>query len=87
MYSDGVPSLDQLLFENEKNRRKLRKVQQRRDHYAKLYFETLSELDDTKCKLERATNAIRKLKSQGQRLHLQRDMREYIITIYQQSLL
>ena len=62
-----MPSVGQLLFENERVTRKLRKVQQRRDYYAKLYHDTLSELDNTKWQLASAMNTIKELRSsQGQ---------------------
>lgn len=54
-----------LVMENEKLRRKLHKTQQRRDHYAKLYYRTLAELDETKWALTMAKEKIREFKSQG----------------------
>ena len=58
---DGLPKVSQLLIENEKVQRKLRKVQQRRDHYAKLYYKTLAELDETKWELSLAKSKIKDL--------------------------
>ena len=52
-------------MDNEKLHRKLHKTQQRRDHYAKLYYRTLAELDETKWELSMAKEKIRELKSQG----------------------
>lgn len=64
-FSDGVSSLGQMLLDNERMARKLNKVRQRRDHYARLYFQTLSELEDTKWKLSQAMTTIKDLKAQG----------------------
>lgn len=58
--------MGQLLLENEKTKRKLRKVQQRRDHYAKLYFQTLAELDRARTELDRAMNTIKVLRCRGE---------------------
>ena len=52
-------------MENEKSSRKLEKVRQRRDHYARLYFKTLSELEETKWKLTQAMNTIKELQTRG----------------------
>lgn len=60
-----VSSMGQLLLDNERAMRKLSKVRLRRDHYARLYFQTLSQLEETKWKLSRAMNTIRELKTQG----------------------
>lgn len=57
--------MGQLLLDNERAMRKLSKVRMRRDHYARLYFQTLSQLEETKWKLSRAMNTIRELKTQG----------------------
>lgn len=65
-----MPSMGQLLIENEKSSRKLAKVRQRRDHYARLYFKTLSELEETKWKLTQAMNTIRDLQTRGLCLQL-----------------
>lgn len=60
-----MSSVGQLLLDNERAVRKLGKVRQRRDHYARLYFQTLSALEETKWKLTRAMNTIRDLKAQA----------------------
>lgn len=60
-----MSSVGQLLLENERVQRKLNKVRQRRDHYARLYFNTLSELEETKWKLNQATKTIKELKTHG----------------------
>lgn len=49
------------MLENERTARKLSKVCQRRDHYARLYFKTLSELEETKLKLMQAMHTIKGL--------------------------
>ena len=54
-----------LITENEKLRHKLKKVQQRRDHYARLYYRIASETDETKWELAIAKGKIRELKAQG----------------------
>lgn len=59
MILDGLPEVSHILIENEKIHRKLRKVQQRRDHYAKLYYKTLAQLDETKWELSRANSKIK----------------------------
>ena len=61
----GMPSMGQLLIDNEKSARKLDKVRQRRDHYARLYFKTLSELEETKWKLSQAVNTIQDMQNRG----------------------
>lgn len=67
-YGDTVSGgVEEVLLENEKVRKKLRKVQQRRDHYAKLYLQTMRELEETKWELAKAMNVIRELQqTQGQ---------------------
>jgi hypothetical protein len=60
-----MSSVGQLLLDNEKAVRKLSKVRQRRDHYARLYFQTLSQLEETRWKLSQAMNTIRELKEHG----------------------
>ena len=55
-----------LVMENEKLRRKVKKAQQRRDHYARLYYRVLAELDETKWEVTMSRNKIRELKSQGE---------------------
>lgn len=57
--------MEQLLLEGQKTKRKLAKVQQRRDHYARLYYQALMELDMTKLELSRAHQEITELKGQG----------------------
>ena len=54
-----------LITENEKLRHKLKKVQQRRDHYARLYYRIVSDADETKWELAIAKGKIRELKAQG----------------------
>lgn len=61
----SMSSMAQLLEDNDRVAHKLNKVRLRRDHYARLYFQTLSELDQTKWKLGRATETIRELNKQG----------------------
>ena len=61
----SMSSVGQLMLENERTTRKLSKVRQRRDHYARLYFNTLSELEETKWKLNQAMKTIKDLKTQG----------------------
>ena len=63
--ADGMSGVGQLLLENEKTKRKLRKVQQRRDHYAKLYFQTLAQLEQVRAELAQATNAVKELRGRG----------------------
>ncbi len=60
-----MSGMGQLLLDNERAARKLHRVRQRRDHYARLYFQTLSQLEETKWKLEHAVHTIRDLKAQG----------------------
>ncbi len=50
-----------LLLERDKLQHKLKKVQTRRDHYARLYYRTLAELSDTKWELIRAKHEIEQL--------------------------
>lgn len=57
--------MGQLLMDNEKASRKIVKVRQRRDHYARLYFKTLSDLEETKWKLSQAVNTIKELQTRG----------------------
>lgn len=57
--------MERLLLEGQKTKRKLQKVQQRRDHYARLYYQALMELDMTKLELSRAHQEISELKGQG----------------------
>lgn len=57
--------VEQVLLEGRKTKRKLQKVQQRRDHYARLYYQALMELDMTKLELSRAHQEISELKGQG----------------------
>ncbi len=54
-----------LVMENEKLRRKVKKAQQRRDHYARLYYRILTQFDETKWELTVARNKIQELKAQG----------------------
>lgn len=64
--TDNMTSMAQLFEDNERVAHKLNKVRLRRDHYARLYFQTLSELDEMKWKLGRAIDTIRELKKQGE---------------------
>lgn len=57
--------MEHLLLEGQKTKRKLQKVQQRRDHYARLYYQALMELDMMKLELNRAHKEISELKGQG----------------------
>ena len=57
--------VEQLLLDGQKTKRKLQKVQQRRDHYARLYYQALMELDMTKLELSRARQEISELKNHG----------------------
>ena len=61
-----MASMAQLFEENERMAHKLNKVRLRRDHYARLYYQALSELDEIKWKLGHATETIRELKKQGE---------------------
>ncbi len=54
-----------LVMENEKLRRKVKKAQQRRDHYARLYYRALAQFDETKWELTSARNKIQELKALG----------------------
>ena len=58
--------VEQLLQEGEKTKRRLQKLQQRRDHYARLYYQALLELDATRLELSRAKQEIGDLRAQGQ---------------------
>ena len=57
--------VEQMMMEGEKTKRKLQKVQQRRDHYARLYYQTIMELDVTRLALDRARKEISDLQTQG----------------------
>ena len=57
--------LEQLIQEGEKTKRRLQKLQQRRDHYARLYYQALLELDATRLELTRAKQEITDLRTQG----------------------
>lgn len=65
---DGMSGVGQLLLENERTKQKLRKVQQRRDFYAKQYFQTLQQLDHVRAELARAMNTIKELRGRGKRM-------------------
>ena len=52
-----------LVVENEKLRRKLRKSQDRRDYYARLYYHLLADMDTMKYELEQARRKIHFLQS------------------------
>ena len=65
VHIDGMSGVGQLLLENEKTKRKLRKVQQRRDYYARQYFQTLSQLEQVRAELAHAVNTIRELTGRG----------------------
>ena len=62
--SDKLPELAQLVMENERLRRKHRKVQHRRDHYARLYYRCQADLDEKKWELHFARIKISELKEQ-----------------------
>ena len=62
---ENLSEMAYLITENEKLRHKLKKVQQRRDHYARLYYRIASETDETKWELAIAKGKIRELKAQG----------------------
>ncbi len=64
--ADGMSGVGQLLLENERTKQKLRKVQQRRDFYAKQYFQTLQQLDHVRAELARAMNTIKELRGRGE---------------------
>ena len=64
--AEGLTEMAHLVIENEKLRRKLKKAHHRRDHYARLYYRVLAELDETKWELSVARGKIRELKSQGE---------------------
>lgn len=49
----------------EKLRQKLQRAYLRRDHYAQLYYQTKSELEETKWQLSVALNKIKQLQSHG----------------------
>ena len=55
----------ELLLQGEKLKRKLQKVQQRRDHYARLYYQAIVELDATRVALSRAMSQVTELQTQG----------------------
>ena len=55
----------QLVMENESLRRKHKKVQQRRDHYARLYYRCQAELDKKRWELHSAKGQIRDLRDQS----------------------
>ena len=61
-----------LVVENEKLRRKLRKSQDRRDYYARLYYHLLADMDAIKYELEHARRKIHFLQSLG----------TYLVTYY-----
>ena len=62
--TDKLPELAQLVMENERLRRKHRKVQHRRDHYARLYYRCQADLDEKKWELHHARVKISELKEQ-----------------------
>ena len=65
--SPSLPTeMAQLMMQNEKLHRKVKKAQQRRDHYASLYYRTLAELDETKWELTMARNKIKEMRVQGE---------------------
>ena len=64
VWSAGA-EVEQQLLEEEKMKRKLQKVQQRRDHYARLYYQAIVELDATRLALSRAMTQITELQAQG----------------------
>ena len=64
MPTDKLPELAQLVMENERLRRKHRKVQHRRDHYARLYYRCQADLDEKKWELHFARIKISELKEQ-----------------------
>ena len=53
------------MMENERLRRKHRKVQHRRDHYARLYYRCQADLDEKKWELHFARIKISELKEQS----------------------
>ena len=57
--------VEHLLLEGQKAKRKLQKVLQRRDHYARLYYQAILELDATQLELSRARLEINELRAQG----------------------
>ena len=57
--------VEKLILEGEKTKRKLQKLQQRRDHYARLYYQAIMELDMSRLALERARAEINDLRTQG----------------------
>lgn len=61
----NLSEMAQLVMQNEKLRCKLKKVQQRRDHYARLYYRSVSDADETKWELAIARGRIRELKAQS----------------------
>jgi hypothetical protein len=69
--ADKLPELAQLVMENEGLRRKHRKVQHRRDHYARLYYRCQADFDEKKWELHYTRIKISELKEQ----------RKYCITL------
>lgn len=57
--------VEKLILEGEKTKRKLQKLQQRRDHYARLYYQAIMELDMSRLALERARAELSDLRTQG----------------------
>ena len=49
----------------DKLRQKLQRAYLRRDHYAQLYYQTKSELEETKWQLSIALNKIKQMQSQS----------------------
>ena len=66
LYAGGTSDVSRLVMEREKLHRKLAKVQQRRDHYARLYYRALTELEETKLELSQAKHKIRQLQHTGE---------------------
>lgn len=64
----GTPNELMLIAERDKLQRKLNKVQQRRDHYARLYYRTLAQLDDAKLELVQAKHKIQKFQQLSKQL-------------------
>ncbi len=61
VYVCVADGLGRLVVERDKVQQKLAKVKHRRDHYARLYYRTLAQLDETKWELATAKHTIHQL--------------------------